>query len=203
MVPDEDFQRFNEILNEGEDVWEYVDHDENLSIYKKKDSVQNQVALRCQALLPKIPKGVAFKALTNLKIRKQWDKTLQNVEIIENDEDNGSAVIHYHIKTPTFMQTRDALISMKQLKNYPYDGALSLLHKSTAHTACPEDFRKCIRVDMHMYGVLFEDAPKIMGTKLSWVTFTDLKGSVPKSLLYQRSIRNPRHLVKDLTKACH
>lgn len=62
--------RLNGILNEGEDIWEYVDHDENLSIYKKKDAEYNLVALRCQALLPKIPKGVAFKALTNLKIRK-------------------------------------------------------------------------------------------------------------------------------------
>ena len=103
---------------------------------------------------------------------------------MENDEESGKAVIHYQIKTPSFMQTRDALLAMKQLKNYPYDGALSLFHKSTVHDGCPEDFRKCIRVDMQMYGVVFEDAPKIMGTKLSWVTLTDLKGSVPKNLLH-------------------
>lgn len=101
------------------------------------------------------------------------------------------------------MQTRDAVLEMKQLKNYPYDGALSLFQKSGQHPNYPEDFSKCIRIDTEVYGLVFEDAPKIMGTKLSWVTLSNLRGSVPKSLLHQRSTKNPRHLVKDLTKACH
>jgi len=37
VIADDDFKKLNDILNEGEDIWEYVDHDENLSIYRKKE----------------------------------------------------------------------------------------------------------------------------------------------------------------------
>jgi len=56
------------------------------------------------------------------------------------DLENGSASFYYQIKTPHFMRNRDALVEMKSLKNYPFDGACSLVQKSTTHPSHPEDY---------------------------------------------------------------
>lgn len=76
-------------------------------------------------------------------------------------------------------------------------------HKSVTHPDCPEEPKKCIRVDMTIYGLVFEDAPEVMGTKMSWVVQNDIKGSIPKSLINQRSAKNPKVMIKNLTEACH
>ena len=73
------------------------------------------------------------------------------------------------IKTPSFIQTRDALVQKKVIKGFPTDGALAVHFKSVTHPSVPEDPTQCLRIDLANFGLVFEDAPNIMGTKLSWV----------------------------------
>jgi len=67
--------------------------------------------------------------------------------------------------------------------------------KSTTHKSVPEDPTKCIRIDLATFGLVFEDAPKVMGTKLSWVMQNDIRGVVPRSLVNSRSLKNPKLMV--------
>lgn len=55
------------------------------------------------------------------------------------------------------------------MRDFPYDGALAVHQKSVTHPNAPENPTKYIRIDMTIFGLVFEDAPEIMGTKLSWV----------------------------------
>ena len=67
--------------------------------------------------------------------------------IIEEDNSTGNTIFYYQIKTPNYMQTRDALILKKTLKDFPSEGDFAIVHRSTTHPDFPEDIRKCIRIE--------------------------------------------------------
>lgn len=60
-----------------------------------------------------------------------------------------------------------------------------------------------MRVDLRCNGMIFEDDESIDGCKMHWVIENDIKGSVPKSIINQRALKNPLILVDSLVKACH
>ena len=199
---DEDFQYLQSILADKDSNWEVAYATDKLQVQKKKGVEGTAVFLRCQALLPKINKNLAFQAYADIKLRKKWDVIPQNLKVIENDEEKGTFVMYYQIKTPPFVQTRDALVQVKAMKGFPYDGALAVHHKSVTHPECPEDPTKFIRVDQSIFGLVFEDAPEVMGTKLSFVIHNDLKGSIPRTVINARAVKNPKLMMDNLIQAC-
>lgn len=199
---DDDFQLFNRLLREPEDLWEHLSSFENLTVFKKRDIEGTNIMIRCQAILPRIPKQVAYRAYADVKLRKKWDQMMQNLEIVENDEEKGTSILYYQIKTPPFIQTRDALILKKTLKDYPHEGQWSIVLKSVTHPNYPENPKKFVRTELTIFGFVFEDDTETMGTKMSWVMQNDIKGSVPKSLINSRMAKNPKIMIENLTKAC-
>lgn len=128
---------------------------------------------------------------------------LQNLKVIEDDEEKGTSIIYYQIKTPAFIQTRDAVVLKKTMKDFPSAGSLCVLHKSVDHPDYPEDVKKFVRIDMSIWGLVFEDAPEIKGTKVTWVMQNDIRGSVPKSIINSRMVKNPKMMIHNLNEACH
>ncbi|CDW87073.1 UNKNOWN [Stylonychia lemnae] len=199
---DDDFIALQQTLQENDDMWEFGSYSENLKVQKRRGMNGQSVHIRCIAILPKIPKQVAFSCYADNKIRKRWDRMIQNFTVVEEDEEKGNSVIYYMVKTPSFIQTRDALLEKKIIKGFPTDGALSIHFKSTTHHNIPEDPTKCLRIDVSSFGMVFEDAPDKMGTKLSWVLHNDIRGCVPKSLINSRALKNPKLMIQELTSAC-
>jgi len=56
---------------------------------------------------------------------------------------------------------------------------------------------------MKITGMLFYDAPDINGSRIHWVVCNDIKGSVPKSLINARAVKNPKIFMDALSKYCH
>ena len=119
IEPDEDLKKLSQLLREPDELWEFVTAADNLSVFKRKDMKGTNVIIRCQGILPRIPKHVAFNAFSDMKYRKRWDLTMQNLKIVEDDEEKGTTIMYYQIKTPPFIQTRDALIQKKIMRDYP------------------------------------------------------------------------------------
>jgi hypothetical protein len=107
---DEDFHYLRQCLHENKNKWELVHATENLRVERRKDLIENEVFIRCQAKLPKIRKEVAFQAFSDIKTRKKWDQVMHNLKVIEEDKETGRAVLYYNVKTLPYMSTRDALI---------------------------------------------------------------------------------------------
>lgn len=89
------------------------------------------------------------------------------------------------------MSTRDALIQMKVKRDFPYENAFAVHHKSVEHPAVPEEPNQFIRLEQSIFGLVFEDYQDGAGCKVSWVIKNDLKGIVPRYIINQRAVKNP------------
>lgn len=69
--------------------------------------------VKCEAILPRIPKHIPFEALADIHIRKKWDEVLWNLTVIEEDLTNSTCVFYYNIRAPSFMQSREVIVSSK------------------------------------------------------------------------------------------
>jgi hypothetical protein len=121
------------------------------------------------ALLPKVPKHIAFKAISDIRIRRQWDSIAKDMTIVEEDIDKETFIVRYIIPTPPFIQTREAVVQKKVLRDFPQPGQWAVVHKSVQHPDWPEDPTRYVRILQKMGGMVFEDAPEINGTKLTWI----------------------------------
>ena len=54
-----------------------------------------------------------------------------------------------------------------------------------------------------MDGFIIEDDESQKGTTLNWFLSTDLRGSLPSSMLVERFVRYQTTFVGELIKACH
>lgn len=71
-------------MNVSDDVWEREVKTHNLKIWRNKDYGGNTFYMvKCVVTLPGIPKEIAFKAVSDLKIRKKWDKIVADATLIE------------------------------------------------------------------------------------------------------------------------
>jgi hypothetical protein len=113
--------------------WELGLNLANLKIYRKRVTEGSLFMVKCFVRLPMIPKEIAFRAVSDLRLRKKWDDILSNMKIIDDDKVKDTVVFYYTIPTPAFVAQREALVLRKVMKDFPVKGALSIHHKSTEH----------------------------------------------------------------------
>ena len=73
VEPDDDFIYLRDMLADSNDNWELAVSTDLLKVQKLRNLNGTQVTLRCQALLPKVSKKVAFNAFSDMKLRAKWD----------------------------------------------------------------------------------------------------------------------------------
>ena len=84
--PDDDFNYMGSLFQLSDYEWELGLNQDNIKIYRKRQTVGSLFMVKCLINLPNIPKEVAFKVLSDLNIRKKWDDILSTMTIVEEDE---------------------------------------------------------------------------------------------------------------------
>jgi hypothetical protein len=119
--------------------------------------------------LPGISKNIAFKAVSDIHQRMEWDAIVKDSNIIEEDKKHGYVIFSYPIPTPAFLKPREALVRSKTLSNFPKKGNLSIFNSSITHPKVLPDPEK-IRVDLKISGFVFEDDPMDKkGCIMTWI----------------------------------
>ena len=78
--------------------------------------------INCWAALKGIPRELAWEVFTDMRVRQKWDRVMHQLEIVEEHREQETCIFHYVIPTPPFIQTRDALIEKKVLRDFPKGG---------------------------------------------------------------------------------
>ena len=125
--------------------------------------------VKCVASLPRIPKHTVFEALADIHIRKKWDEVLSNLTIIEENFNESTCIFYYNIKSPSFMQSREVIVSSKVMTDFLRDGVLALHHKTIDHPDYPENPEKFIRVKQKINAFTFEELTDMQGTMITWI----------------------------------
>eukprot|EP00347_Sterkiella_histriomuscorum_P020716 403336751 len=201
---DEDFQEFENLLGLPDSEWELGFKNDYIKVWKETGfNNKPEIMVKCEAILPKIPMHIPFEALADIDVRKKWDEVLWNLTVIEDGMNGNPCVFYYNIRAPSFMQSREVIVSSKMQTDFIKKGNLALHHKTIDHPDYPEDPSKFIRIHQKINAFMFEECAEYHGTKVTWIVSQKVKTNTPLQLLHQRAVRNPKIMIDSLIKACH
>lgn len=160
------------------------------------------IVLKCVAHLDHIPKHIVFRAISDMNLRAKWDQTLGEIEVLEHKKDLDQTYVRCALRVPHHLQTREAVLVRKVLKDFPQINQSSIVLRSSEHARCPENLRAALRPEMRMNGFVLEDDKSGRGTRLSWFLQNDLRGSLPSSMLINLHTKYQAAFVAQLVKAC-
>ena len=194
------FRVLQKLLRVPANEWEHAFRNDNLKIFRRKYSMGSEYTLKCELNLRGVPKHIAFKVLSDLKLRSKWDPTLQSLTVLENDDHH--SVFSTLVPAPGHVQTREVLLQQFLQRDFPKQGSLCLVHRSTQHEGLPECAVRAMRATVDMDGMTFEDGSEFEGTKVTWILKCDLNGCIPRSILNDKALKFPRTMHEALVKAC-
>jgi hypothetical protein len=163
----------------------------------------SHITLKCQAQLDHIPKHIVYKALAEVNLRAKWDRGLGEITVLEHNKEKDLTYFRVNVSVPHHMQAREEVLVRKVLKDFPQVHQMSIVQRSVQHPRVPENPRSHTRVETRMDGFIIEDDQSLKGTTLSWFVSTDLRGSLPQSMLVEKYVRYQATFVQELIKACH
>lgn len=161
------------------------------------------VCLRNECFFKDVPPDVAYRCLTDVRVRRKWDHRIESYEEVDRRQ---HSVIMYNklmqLQLPFFAQ-RDRVIRQWSKKNYPRRGEHISVAKSVTHPDYPEGKDGCVRVNDKLIGYLFAAEPTINGTKLTWIYVSDQKdqGQLSRPLVGQIAADMQRKAYHDLNVA--
>lgn len=203
---DDEFRHIQQRLHDVPAKGWSVDFDsDNVKIFRKEmnhDGNWGEFVTRCTAKVPKFPKHVIFKALSDMKLRAKWDQSATNFQVVETDTDKGQVIVKYNINVPSHMQAREVVVATKTKKDFPKVGAWTIAQTSVSNDKCPEVPQNAARAEVRINGIVLEDAPEVKGTKITWVCHQDYHGPITKTMLNNRAVYQHRLVLEQLTKAC-
>jgi len=126
------------------------------------------------------PMELVMELLLDMNLKKKYDDMFDKAIVIEEFSPTLHIMRHCYL-APMFVGKRDLCMLMQVAKLE--DGTLVLAAKSTTHKDCPEN-PKYVRADLKQGGWLLrrDPAAPTERTLLTFVSSTDLKGSLPTSL---------------------
>lgn len=167
-----DFDEFESLLQLAESEWELGFKNDYMQVWKERDfNNREEMMIKCEAVIPFMPKHIPFEALADIHIRKKWDEVLNNLTIVEENLSESTCVFYYNIKAPSYTVSREVIMSSKVKQDLLRPGTLALHHKTIEHPDYPEDPSRYVRVQQRINAFLFEDSvsEKHIGTKLTWI----------------------------------
>ena len=163
--------------------WRLEHGTDSLKVFRKVNHNHqahwSHIILRAQAQLDHIPKHIVYKALAEVNLRAKWDTGLGDIELLEHNKEKDQTYFHMRLRVPHHMQSRDAVLVRKVLKDFPQVHQSSIVQRTVEHPRVPENPRNSVRVETRMSGFIVEDDQSMKGTTLNWFLSTDLKGSLP------------------------
>lgn len=173
--------------------WYEVDIQDDLKIWARQES-DNQVYVRCDGFLPEVYPETVFKFLNDIKIRKEYDDVLENVEVAENTGDlkKNECVFRYAFPTHMFTNNMDAVIKRKFLHDFPMQGEHFIHMRSAEFNSFPEQ-EGFERINAEINGFIVTEDFENDGTRYYWLFKTDFKESLSDAVRNQVISRNPRH----------
>jgi len=202
---EEDFAYLNHQLDQGDKDWhaEAAFSSDSVQVFRKHTRGWSNVTLKTLAHLDHIPKHIVLKAIADMNLRAKWDSALGQVEVLEHKKEQDQTFVRLNLNKPHHMLAREAVLVRKVLKDFPQIHMNSVVLRSSPHARCPENHRESVRVDTRMNGFILEDDESQRGTKLKWFFQTDLKGSLPHSILTHMHLKYQQEFMAALVKACH
>jgi hypothetical protein len=145
-------------------------------------------------------KEQVFEAISNVSIRKQWDKIFAEFKVVEsNDTDE---ILYMSIKAPMLIKDRDFVQRRKIWNQFPDEDSVILHFKSVEHHLCPVKSSH-IRANTIISGYYIQTISKNpLRTRLTGITQTDIKGMIPKMIVNRISQSAPKEWMKNLVNGC-
>lgn len=116
------------------------------------------------------------------ELRKQWDKFVLNMNIIDRDPQTGSEVLHWTAKLPFPLKNRDyVFVRRTQLKRD--NRVIVMISRTTEHPKCPET-SSCVRVNEFSSRMIIEANSNVYenGFKYELIYIDNPKCTIPSAL---------------------
>ena len=200
---DKDLKTLIDLLNEKsttENGYSHEIDEPDCQVYKKLEEGKDVVLIKNISNIP-YNKDIILEAIFNPDIRKKWDKALEEMKIISNEND--SDIIYMIINPPVFFITaRDFVQRKKVWKNFPNDNS-HLVHIVSVDNASYPPSKKYVRAKTIIMGYYIKDDPNKPGCSIiGGVSQTDLGGEIPISVINKFAAKGSKEWSDNLKKGC-
>jgi len=180
---DQSFAQVTELLNEGEDKWEYVTDVDGCQMHRRKSDSDDPIyCVRTSATFPFSAKQI-FDFVWDVTNRNKWDEYFKEVRVIEelpaNDPIKVAQVAYQSFAAPFPVYHRDFVL----VRGYKIeeDGSYVTSAKSTTHPSIPAECPSHVRGEVVVDGfwMVPDPANPEGSTNLKYIAHVDPKGSIP------------------------
>jgi len=127
--------------------WEVVTEHEDFHVWRRPLSTEKGLyEYKCAGRYFDVPASGFYLAQVDLEYRKQWDKLVICLDVIDIDSDTSSEVIRWVTHFPFPMCPREYVFVRRSCIDTK-TGSIVLTSKTVRHPNCPLDNRKFVRVD--------------------------------------------------------
>ncbi|MCQ2819986.1 MAG: START domain-containing protein [archaeon] len=176
-----------------------VVNEKGMNIYKKHVDNSPVVLIKSIATIP-FKKEIVFEAISNLKIRRQWDKVFSELKVVDNEGAETGEILYMIIKAPLMFENRDFVQRKKVWKGFPDNNSIIMHFVSVEHPKYPKN-KKYTRAETVISGYYIKD--KGDGTSLlGIISQTDIKGNIPSGIVNKFAPSSSKDWIKSLQKGC-
>ncbi|KAI8483028.1 StAR- lipid transfer protein 7, mitochondrial [Branchiostoma belcheri] len=117
--------------------WERVIDRTDLKVWRKPMEGSSLYQYKVYGTFHDISARTFFNVQLDLNYRKEWDKLVLKLEVIDKDDDDGSEVVHWVMHYPYPMYSRE-YVYLRRHKVDTEANIIVLASRSVEHPACPE-----------------------------------------------------------------
>lgn len=119
------------------DSWEIVINRETLVVWRKPIDSSYLYEYKVFGSFSDIPARAFFNIQTDLECRKQWDKLIVDLNIVDRDVTSGCEVIQWIMHFPYPMYSREYLFVRKCVVDHEKK-MMTMMSRATEHPSCPK-----------------------------------------------------------------
>jgi len=199
---DHDLFLLSEIVNDPmtSKDWEKVDEVNNIQIYRKMME-GSDVMLSKTISTVNYDKETILKAITDINIRKNWDKVLKEYYLVESKPD--CEIIYAKLHGVSLLVSERELVQQRKIwRDFPDSDSICVHYISTEHPQI-EHKKSIVRAEIIIAGYFLKtisvNPPRTLVVTLDQF---DYKGKVPKFIINKFSTIVPKEWISNLNNAC-
>ncbi|XP_076367592.1 stAR-related lipid transfer protein 7, mitochondrial-like [Tachypleus tridentatus] len=124
--------------------WELLVARSNLSAYRKSVPGSSLYEYKVLGSFHDISARAFFNVQLDVEYRKTWDKLVIKLDVIDQNKEDGSEVVHWVMHYPYPLYCRDYVYIRRAVVDL-LSNVMVLVSRAVDHPDCPES-RKCVRV---------------------------------------------------------
>ena len=174
----------------------------DIKAYQKLEEGKDIVLIKSISNIP-YNKYIIFEAIANLELRKKWDKSFEELKIVNHDGENGAEILYMIIKPPVFFITPREIVQQRKIwKNFPTTNSHIMHFISVDNPACPVN-KKYVRAKTIISGYYIQDDPNRPGCSiLGSLSQTDVGGKIPVGIINKFAAKSSKNWVDNLKEGC-